>query len=688
MSDKKSVAADPEYWAPRSALFDKFFAEQQAQKAEEAKKCAAVDVAVVVGGAKIATVQALPYADNAFAILKKALDSQQITKEVMDKAVVCKVNGVEQDLSRALEVKESPVTLELFSFDDAEGKHVFWHSSAHVLGQALEKKYHTVLNVGPATDSNFFYDSKLPGGAQVALEDCKEITTIANHISKAKQPFQRIEVSPAQAMEMFGYNPFKVAIIQKVPETEKISVYKCGPLIDLCRGPHVPNTGYIKAFTATAVSSCYADGTSEGEVLQRVYGISFPSKEQMQDYEKLLAEAAKRDHRNIGKQQELFFFHPYSPGSAFWLPHGYRIFRKLIAFIQDEYRKRNYQEVLTPNVFSSKLWETSGHWAHYKDNMFSFKCEEQIMGLKPMNCPGHCLVFQNRTRSYRELPIRMAEFGVLHRNELSGALHGLTRVRRFQQDDAHIFCRVSQIKQEVEGALDFVKRVYGVFEMPIRLELSTRPEHFLGEIEVWNKAEEELKDVLNASGFNWKLNPGDGAFYGPKIDIHVQDALKRFHQCATVQLDFQLPIRFDLTYMAEESGKVERPVMVHRAILGSLERFIGVLTEHTAGKWPFWISPRQVCIVPVTDKHNEYAKNVAKQIHEAGFYVDVDDSANKMQKKIAEAQTSQYNFILVVGQEEMDKNTVNVRTRENVVRGSLSLPEFISEIKKIAEEFK
>jgi len=676
-------AEPPAFWAKRITLFEELFEKAKADIAEKANQHKPIKVTFANGE----SVDAEAFAVNAFAVGKKAMEANVggITKEVIDKAIVCKVNGQEWDLSRPL---EDSCTLEFIPFDEPEGRHVFWHSSAHLLGQALEERFSTMLNIGPATESNFFYDSLLPEAKQISLEDAKACDSLVNGYTKKKQQFQRLEVTPDQAMQMFEYNPFKVAIISKVPKDEKITLYRCGNLVDLCRGPHIPNAGYVKAFKVSAVSSSFADGTATGQVLQRVYGISFPTKDLMAEHEKFLAEAEKRDHRNIAKQQELFFFHPYSPGSAFWLPHGYRIYLGLVNFMRQEYRKRGYVEVLTPNIFSSKLWEVSGHWAHYKDNMFTFKCEDQIMGLKPMNCPGHCLLFQNRVRSYKELPLRVAEFGVLHRNELSGALHGLTRVRRFQQDDSHIFCRVSQIKQEVAGVLDLVKKVYNIFDMPLQLELSTRPDDFMGEISVWDQAEKELQEILDASGYKWKLNPGDGAFYGPKIDIHVMDALKRTHQCATVQLDFQLPKQFNLSFVTEKSGVYEQPVMVHRAVFGSLERFIGILTEHTAGKWPLWISPRQVMIIPVVDRVLDYAKKIRDIIFDAGFYVDVDDGPNLMKKKIMEAQTAQYNFIVVIGQEEADKQLVNVRTRESRILGTMTVEAFIEDLKRLVAEYK
>jgi len=356
----------------------------------------------------------------------------------------------------------------------------------------------------------------------------------------------------------------------------------------------------------------------------------------LSEYEEQQKQAAERDHRNIGAKQELFFFHPLSPGSSFMLPHGARIYNKLISFIRGEYNDRGFTEVITPNMFNSKLWEISGHWANYKENMFTIKCDDTDFALKPMNCPGHCLMFDHRDRSYKELPIRFADFGVLHRNELSGALTGLTRVRRFQQDDAHIFCAQDQIKSELKGALNFMARVYGIFGFKFSLELSTRPEKFLGDIEVWNRAEKQLEEQLNEfkseTGSEWKLNPGDGAFYGPKIDIHIKDAINRSHQCATIQLDFQLPIRFDLKF-SNNQDKPEKPVIIHRAILGSVERFMAILIEHTAGKWPFWISPRQVVIVPVNARNIDYAKKVQQQIHDAGYFVEIDTSDNTVAKK-------------------------------------------------------
>jgi len=442
----------------------------------------------------------------------------------------------------------------------------------------------------------------------------------------------------------------------------------------------------------TKNSSSYWQGKAENDLLQRVYAISFPDKKLLKEWEQFQEEAEKRDHRNIGKQQELFFFHPLSPGSPFFLPHGLRIYSKLMEFTRNEYRKRGFTEVQTPNMFNINLWETSGHWQNYKENMFSFKCEDQEFALKPMNCPGHCLMFAHRMRSYRELPIRFADFGVLHRNEYSGALTGLTRVRRFQQDDAHIFCTQDQIYSEMKNALGFMQHVYGIFGFDFRLELSTRPDKFLGDIEMWNKAEKQLEQILNEykqeTGREWKLNPGDGAFYGPKIDIHISDAIKRSHQCATIQLDFQLPIRFNLKYAGVNDKEEERPVIIHRAIYGSLERMIAILIEHTAGKWPFWISPRQAIVLPVTEKLNQYAEEVRSLLWAQGYYVDSDVTDKKLQKKIREAQLAQYNYILVVGEKEKDTGTVNVRTRDNVVHGTRGIQDLLLEFHQLSSQHK
>ncbi|XP_008554533.1 threonine--tRNA ligase 1, cytoplasmic isoform X1 [Microplitis demolitor] len=596
-----------------------------------------------------------------------------ISQGLADNTVIAKVNNELWDLDRPL---EGDCKLELLKFDSPDGQQVFWHSSAHILGEAMERVYGGCLCYGPPIENGFYYDMHL-GDKGISNLDFPYLESLYKNIVKEKQPFERLEMKKEDLLKMFEYNEFKVRILKEKVQTPTTTVYRCGPLIDLCRGPHIRHTGKVKAIKVTKNSSTYWEGNANAETLQRVYGISFPDPKQLKEWEKFQEEAAKRDHRKIGKEQELFFFHELSPGSCFFQPRGAHIYNTLIEFIRSEYKKRGFQEVVTPNIYNSKLWQTSGHWEHYADNMFSFEVEKETFALKPMNCPGHCMIFDVRNRSWRELPLRLADFGVLHRNELSGALTGLTRVRRFQQDDAHIFCTHDQIRDEVLGALEFLRCVYSVFGFSFNLCLSTRPEKYLGDIKVWEQAEKALSDSLDTFGESWTINPQDGAFYGPKIDITIMDALKRPHQCATIQLDFQLPIRFDLSYI-NEKGEKTKPVIIHRAILGSVERMIAILTESYAGKWPFWLSPRQVMVVPVGPQLDDYANEVKQKIWDAGFMTEVDvDHSDTMNKKIRNSQLAQFNFILVVGEKERAAGTVNVRTRDNKIHGEISIDDLI-----------
>merc|ERR1712141_826891 len=605
-----------------------------------------------------------------------------ISKGLADNCVVAKVNGEVWDLDRPL---EGDAKLELIKFEDEEGQAVFWHSSAHVLGEAMERCYAGHLCYGPPIDQGFYYDM-WSEDYKVSDNDFKAIDDLVKGIVKEKQPFERLEMKKADLLEMFKYNEFKLRILNERVKTETTTVYRCGPLIDLCRGPHVRHTGKVKAMAITKNSAAFWEGNSEAESLQRIYDISFPDNKQMKEWKTFQEEAAKRDHRKLGKEQDLFFFHELSPGSCFFQPKGAHIYNKLVAFIKEEYWKRGFNEVISPNIYNAKLWQTSGHWDHYADCMFKIDIEKEKFGLKPMNCPGHCIMFDQKARSWKELPLRMADFGVLHRNELSGALTGLTRVRRFQQDDAHIFCMPSQIKEEMRGAFDFLKHIYSTFGFTYNLRLSTRPEKYLGEIETWNHAEKMIEEALNESGLPWKLNPGDGAFYGPKIDITLKDALNRQHQCATIQLDYQLPKKFNLEYV-DDKGEKKRPVMIHRAILGSVERMIAVLTENFGGKWPFWLSPRQTMVVPVGPTLNQYAQEVRDRLKSDGYCTDVDvDDGNTMNKKVRNAQIAQYNFILVVGEKEKENKTVNVRTRDNKQHGEFSIDVVLPKFQKLSSE--
>lgn len=512
-------------------------------------------------------------------------------------------------------------------------------------------------------------------------------------------------------------------IKDKIEDGTSTTVYRNGPLIDLCRGPHVPDTGRIEAFSIMKNSASYFLGNQENDSLQRVYGVSFPDKKLMAEHKKFLEEAAKRDHRKIGKDQELFFFDPLSPGSAFWEPHGARVFNKIVEFLKEQYWDRDFDEVITPNMFHSDLWKQSGHWQHYKDDMFIQKVDKDDFGLKPMNCPAHFLMFGHRDRSHRDLPLRFADFGVLHRNEASGALSGLTRVRRFQQDDAHIFCRQDQIKQEIDDIFGFLQDFYGVLGLKFKLNLSTRPEGFMGEIATWDKAEQALKEALDEftqkNSMTWELNPGDGAFYGPKIDIKVVDSLSREWQCATAQLDFVQPENFSLEYMTAEGAQVKkdaaaakpeptpaaaepnsddkakratkkplttgcaRPVVIHRAMAGSIERFTAILCEHFGGKWPFWLSPRQIMVIPVGKGFYDYAEEIRKTFKGKGkghkMHIDVDTSGETLPKKIRRAQLAQYNFVFVVGDEEMKNRQVNIRYRDDTDTQSRGTPVAVDE---------
>eukprot|EP00055_Hartaetosiga_balthica_P002883 m.5644 g.5644 ORF g.5644 m.5644 type:complete len:735 (+) comp2444_c0_seq1:214-2418(+) len=598
--------------------------------------------------------------------------AKQISDMLAQVSVIAKVNGVLYDMTRFL---VEDCTIQFLKFEDEDGKEVFWHSSAHILGETMEMHFGGELCYGPPIDNGFFYDMHM-GDRTVNDDDLKAIQQKVNKVIKSKQPFKRLTISKENLLRMFEKNQFKRRIIEERITDAFTTVYRCGPLIDLCRGPHIAHTGKVKAFAVTKNSSAYWEGNADAECLQRIYAISFPSKPELNEWKKLMEEAAKRDHRKIGKDQELFFFDDISPGSCFFEPRGARIYNTLTDFMRKQYVSRGFTEVVTPNIFNKKLWEMSGHWAHYSENIFHFEVEKETFALKPMNCPSHCVIFSHRNRSYKDLPLRLADFGVLHRNELSGALTGLTRVRRFQQDDAHIFCKPEQIEEEIAGCLDFLDAVYAVFGFTYELNLSTRPEKYLGDVDVWERAEASLKTALEENGHPWKLNPGDGAFYGPKIDITVHDALKRSFQCATIQLDFQLPIRFNLEYIPaqKEEGVVYRPVIIHRAILGSVERLLAILCEHTGGKWPFWISPRQAKVIPVHPEYNAYALEVRDKLHGLGFAVDEEiDDGLTLQKKIRRAYTEQYNFILVVGAQEVENKSVNVRNRAQETLGEYTV---------------
>ncbi|WFD32669.1 threonine--tRNA ligase [Malassezia sp. CBS 17886] len=675
----------PDFFRARIALFDELKAQQDAARAAAAR--VPITVTLPDGSTKEGTSWETSPMDLA----------KGISKSLSERIVIAKVDGELWDLERPL---EGDAAVELLDFEHPEGKTVFWHSSAHVLGEAAERHYGCHLCIGPPTEEGFYYEMGMgeSNDRVVRSEDFDSLEKLIGMTVKDRQPFERAMATKEQLLDMFRYNKYKVHIINsKIPDGTSTTVYRCGPMVDLCRGPHVPHTGRIKAMSVLKNSASYFLGDQANDSLQRLYGISFPDKKQLTEYKHFLAEAAKRDHRRIGREQELFMFNDLSPGSCFWLPHGARIYNTLQEFIKAEYRRRGFTEVISPNMYNSKLWETSGHWANYKEDMFTLPVDRETFALKPMNCPGHCLMFGTRDRSYKELPLRFAEFGVIHRNEASGALSGLTRVRRFVQDDAHIFCRADQIEEEVTACFDFLRAVYGLFGFEFRLKLSTRPNKFLGDVATWDAAEERLARALDkfVPG-EWELNPGDGAFYGPKIDITISDAMRRRHQCATIQLDFQLPQRFNLEYKTAKGGAdadkhTERPVMIHRAIVGSLERFIAILIENFAGKWPFWLSPRQVVVVPVTQSVYGYAEEVRALLWDQGFFADVDLSDNTLNKKVRNGEIAQYNFVFVVGHEEKESHSVNVRNRDadpKVAKGkteTIALDAAIPMLKKLRD---
>ncbi|KAI1471842.1 threonyl-tRNA synthetase [Daldinia caldariorum] len=653
-----------------------------------------------------------------------------VSNSLYKRSVVARINGEKLwDLERPL---EQSCKLELLTFDDPKGKEVFWHSSAHILGEACERRFGCSLCIGPPIDDGFYYEMALPGGAAVQTSDWAPLERIVGDIVKERQRFERLEMTKDELLEMFSYNKYKQHIIStKIPDGTSTTVYRNGPLIDLCRGPHVPDTGRIEAFSIMKNSASYFLGSQENDSLQRIYGVSFPDKKKMAEHKKFLEEAAKRDHRKLGKEQELFMFHELSPGSAFFLPHGTRIYNTLLAYLRDQYHKRDYQEVITPNIFNSELWKMSGHWDYYQDDMFVIDLDKEKWGLKPMNCPAHFLMFAHSPKVYSQLPLRLADFGVLHRNEASGALSGLTRVRRFQQDDSHIFCRLDQVTSEITDLFDFLSEMYGLLGFTFKLQLSTRPEKFMGQIETWDKAESMLKEALDGfaagpNGVSWTLNEGDGAFYGPKIDIKILDCLNREWQCATIQLDFMGPENFGLEYVTAETHAAKpkqeeptarakasevqpvsaaaadagtegagakrervikplspgcaRPVIIHRAMAGSIERFMGILIEHFAGKWPFWLSPRQVMVIPVGMGFVSYAQEVRDILKKEKIYVDIDTSGNTLPKKVRSAQLAQYNFIFVVGDEEMKGRQVNVRYRDDTSTQDRGKPVSLDEV--------
>ncbi|KAJ2052983.1 hypothetical protein GGH13_008422, partial [Coemansia sp. S155-1] len=692
------------------------------------------------------------------------------------------------DMRRPLPPSTSSLEFLTFESDNVRAKEVFWHSSSHLLGAALERIYGDDLMLcdGPALpEGGFFYEfllldpskhsaaSRLSrdksyteriselcgtkaslGGLQfLSTADMDRVHKVAMEIAGEKHVFEHMDVDYSVACELFLDNPFKLHFLDRArsqleqqqqssssTRTGMFGLYRCGNMVDLCRGPHIVHTAQVQALAINRVSSAHwvghlgdSGGIAGGSpqqtapVLNRVYGISFPTPAMLRDHQQQLKEAAQRDHRIVGKEQKLFMMHPWAPGSGFILPHGQRMVNAVMTTIRRKYAKYGFDEVSTPLMYNRRLWETSGHWENYRDDMFAISSNdaakktpghgccghshgshdsgesssEPEFGLKPMNCPGHCLIFASEQRSYKDLPIRYADFSPLHRNEIAGALSGLTRVRKFHQDDGHIFCAREQVADEIAACLQLIGEMYEMFGFKsYELALSTRPQSFMGEVGEWNEAEDALKEALDKSGQAWTLSEGDGAFYGPKIDVRVQDALGRKHQTATIQLDFQLPQRFQLKYTGAD-GQTHRPVMIHRAVLGSMERMLAILIEHWGGKWPFWINPRQAIVIPTTASATEiveYAQMVRdvlagdknpESVDSHRFFVDVDVSGSTMNRAVREAQLAQYGFILVVGEKELRSGTVDVRRREGGQRiGSMSIAEVRTMFQDLVETYK
>ena len=589
--------------------------------------------------------------------------------------VAAKVDDKIVDLSHSL---QKDCSFKLLKAEDKEGLEVFRHSSAHLLANAVMELFPDAkLTIGPVVEEGFYYDID---HAPFSPEDIEKIEKKMQEIVDKKIDIKKRILTKKDALELFKDNEYKLEIINDIPADEEITAYQQGEFIDLCSGPHIPNTKMIKAFKITKTSGAYWRGDAKNKSLQRLYGISFTDKKFLNEYLQRIEEASKRDHRKLGKELELFTFSQLSPGSPFFLPNGATMYNTLVNFIREEYKKRDYKEVITPQLFHKDLWIISGHWEHYSEYMFHTQVEGQTFSLKPMNCPSHLLIYTEKNRSYRDLPLRIADFCCIHRNELSGTLSGLTRVRKFSQDDAHVFCTMEQIEDEVKRQLEFIRYVWSeVFNFELDYYLSTRPEKYLGNAAIWVMAEKGLANALEKSGIKYSIKEKDGAFYGPKIDIEIKDALGRKWQCPTVQLDFNLPERFNAKYEGQD-GKKHPVVMIHRAVLGSLERFMGLLIEHMAGKFPLWLNPVQAIILTVADRHIEFAEELRKKMINNGIRVELDTRAETIPKKVREAQLSQINYILVVGDKELENKTVNVRTRDNIVHGEKKVDGFISDV--------
>jgi threonyl-tRNA synthetase len=598
-------------------------------------------------------------------------------------ALAIRVDGEMRDLSAAL---PDGAEIAIVTDRDPEGLELIRHDAAHVMAEAVQELYPgTKVTIGPAIESGFYYDFDFPEDVKVTDADLETIETAMRTHIEADEPFERRDVPVAEAIEIFEGQgeDYKVELIRDLISgegVETVSLYRNGPFEDLCRGPHGPSTGRIKAIKLSSLAGAYWRGDEKRQMLTRIYGTAFFSKKDLEQHLERIEEAKARDHRRLGPQLGIFMLREESPGMPFWLPNGTTLLNLIEAEVQAQLRKRGYKEIATPQVLDEELWHRSGHWDNYRDDMYFMQSDERRLALRPMNCPGACLVFDSERHSYRELPLRLAEFGRVSRNEREGVLHGLLRVRAFTQDDAHVYCTEDQIADEVADICEAIDELYARFGFDdVRVELSTRPEKSMGSEEQWAKAEAALTEALERQGREYELNPGDGAFYGPKIDFHVTDALGRSWQCGTCQLDFQMPERFDLTYVGADDA-THRPVMIHRALLGSMERFAGILIEHYAGRFPVWLAPVQAIVLPVSDKHNEYADRVVAELREAGVRVEVDERSESVGKKIRDAELGRYPYMLVVGDRELEAGAVAVRSHEEGELGAMPVADFAARV--------
>lgn len=603
---------------------------------------------------------------------------KQLSNSLAKKVLAANVNGELTDLREEL-VDGSEVAF--LTFEEDGGKHTLRHTASHILAQAVKRLWpEAKLAIGPAIDKGFYYDIDMEH--TLTPEDLGKIEKEMSRIVKENLPITKSVMSRQEAIEFFKSKneDYKVELIEDLPEDAVISCYAQGDFIDLCAGPHVASTGKVKAFKLQSIAGAYWRGDEQNKMLQRIYGTAFEKKEELDAYLHLLEEAAKRDHRKLGKELGLFVIKEEGPGFPFFLPKGMALRNELENFWREVHHEFDYEEIRTPIILNKQLWETSGHWFHYRENMYTTIIDDEEYAIKPMNCPGGILVYQNEMHSYRDFPLRYAELGLVHRHELSGALHGLFRVRAFTQDDAHVFMLPDQMQSELMKVIELFDRIYSQFGLKYHVELSTKPDNAMGDDAIWEAATEALRNAIEAKGIPYVINPGDGAFYGPKLDYHIEDSLGRTWQCGTIQLDMNLPERFQIEYVGED-GQKHRPIMIHRACFGSMERFIGILTEHYAGAFPTWMAPVQVKILPISEKHVEYAKELAKQMHRDYVRVEVDDRSEKIGYKIRQAQMAKVPYMLVVGDKEVEEGTVNVRKHGGDELGSVPFEEFFNSIK-------